>query len=184
MCSILTGTYSRSGFLKDDKAEVQEQVLIRWQAADNAYATYFERKGIQPDCARCHKAHCCRQLALSTEEEALMIRRQVKTWPQKKQKALNHRLAALPNVARENFRGDCPFLINERCSIYAVRPMACRIFHSLNKSKCKRRRKALDASLYSLLSEQNVGLRKWLEDNGGSAKVVAMPIWMKYHIDD
>ncbi len=168
---------------KTDEAP-EAQVRRAWVQVDFDYGEHFRRKGQGPDCERCHKAFCCRQLALSTEEEAVLIREVVRQWPQKKQRQLSERLAALPNHARSNYDGECPFLVNERCQVYEVRPMACRMFHSLNKSKCKRRTKALDEELYSALLANNKRLREGLESSGGRAKVVVMPIWMKYHWQD
>lgn len=162
--------------------DAKQHIRQTWVTVDFEYQAHFRDKGEPPDCEQCHKAHCCRQLALSTEEEALLIRETVRQWPQKKQQQLATRLAALPNHARESFQGACPFLVNERCQIYEVRPMACRIFHSLNKSKCKRRKKALDETLFSALSQRNRELREWLQEHGAAAKVIVMPIWMKYHL--
>lgn len=104
----------------------------------------------------------------------MIIRDAVRRWPHKKRRRLKQRLTALPNEAR----------VNKPCQAYDIRPMACRIFHSLNKSSCKRGRKALDQELYSALSDRNRAPREWLDSNGASAKVVAMPIWMKYHLND
>ena len=166
-----------------DNSNQRQVELVRehWQRVDRRYAEYFSERGVEPDCCDCHKAHCCRQLALGTESEARLIRDAVRRWSPGKQAALRRRLQALPKVARDNFSGACPFLVDERCQVYAVRPLACRAFHSMNKSRCKRRIKDPDPVLFSELSDHNRALRQRLSESGGEADVVAIALWMKHH---
>ena len=164
-----------------DREQYVSLVRGQWLRVDSRYQDHFEQSGRQPDCVGCHKAYCCRQLVLSTEAEARIIRDFVSRWPRRKQQALARRLQALPNAARENFSDPCPFLVEERCQVYSVRPLACRAFHSMNKSRCKRRLKAVDPALFSELSEYNRELRQRLAQSEDGSDVVATAIWMKYH---
>ena len=131
------------------------QIRIVWDTVDDDYRRHFEQRGTEPDCVACRKAHCCRQLAISTEEEALIIRDRVRQWPRKKRERLAQRLAALPNEARENFRGECPFLSNERCQVYDVRPIDGQVDDLLGeiRSRAQRGERTLVTTLTKRMAE-------------------------------
>jgi Fe-S-cluster containining protein len=110
-----------------------------------------EAKGRTISCkAGC--AACCRHLALISDVEARALADLVERAPEPRRSDLRARFAAaarrlrdsalidridvagglsadrLMALARDYFRAgiDCPFLEDERCSIYAERPMVCR----------------------------------------------------------
>lgn len=81
---------------------------------------------------------CCHQAITITEPEAALIGKTIGRAP-----------ALVPPVTRDQFMSGeirdrrleevkqytgkpCPFLVNDRCSVYAVRPVICRLHHSMH----------------------------------------------------
>lgn len=126
------------------------------QAFDDAVigvaADKVERAGLKVSC-RAGCGACCRQLAPVSEAEAVHLAEVVDSWPAERQAELRERfratlealgthgllkrlrrpaslksLAARRKIGEEYFRLalPCPFLEEERCSIYPQRPLACR----------------------------------------------------------
>jgi uncharacterized protein len=86
--------------------------------------------GPAPAC-RAGCAHCCRLPVQATDPELLQLARAVAGWPAAEQAALIARLQAhAPGQS-------CAFLQDERCTVYAWRPGACRKAHSLSVSACE-----------------------------------------------
>ncbi|WP_228894929.1 YkgJ family cysteine cluster protein [Acidovorax sp. Leaf73] len=144
----------RSAFLQSIARVRQRaaQVLRQSQGADDTVAfiaqlhrgldTVAEQArttGPQPACqAGC--AHCCHLRVEATEPEVFHIAQHLRAQPAE---ALADALSALhrhvttaalnpTNPARQA----CSFLVDERCSIYPVRPAACRKAHSLSAQHC------------------------------------------------
>ncbi len=109
----------------------QEQV-------DHARAA-VERKGVRFDCKRgC--SWCCRSFRVDAlPQEIFRIARELRR--RDELAPLLAALSAYSERARQasNDRRDraCPFLVDDACSIYAVRPMMCRKCNSLDVEQCK-----------------------------------------------
>ncbi len=88
---------------------------------------------------------CCFQPVYITTQEAILIyefmsqslspeiQRMIKTNVHSKFK----KTKGLTEEKKQTIRHACPFLIEGNCSVYPVRPMACRIYLSSNVSSCK-----------------------------------------------
>ncbi|MCL1821349.1 MAG: YkgJ family cysteine cluster protein [Prolixibacteraceae bacterium] len=68
--------------------------------------------------------------------------------------AKNTVVSALPDKEMLNYKSACPLLRDNACMAYAARPMACRIYLSMNIASCKRFfEKPSDKSNYPALLE-------------------------------
>lgn len=93
---------------------------------------------------RCH--WCCYQtIALSAPEVLLIVGYLCAELNEKQRAGIVHKLRELDKHTRnrtvqerEKLRSPCAFLRGKRCSIYAVRPMACAGFTSYNVADCKK----------------------------------------------
>lgn len=120
--------------------------------AEQARAT-----GPQPACqAGC--AHCCHLRVEATEPEVFHIAQHLRAQPAE---ALADALSALhrhvttaalnpTNPARQA----CSFLVDERCSIYPVRPAACRKAHSLSAPHCAEQSPTIPQNLRLLVDAE------------------------------
>ena len=90
-------------------------------------------------------AWCCHQPVYMTTQEALLIFEYIlQAFDREQQKTLRtnaekkyKKTKGLPEEKKQNIIHACPFLANGACSIYPVRPMACRIYLSSDKQSCK-----------------------------------------------
>ena len=95
--------------------------------------------GPVPDC-RAGCAYCCHVRVEATDPEIFYIARRVRKWPAAQ---LADLLAKLRGCVAEQRAGSgdtrqaCAFLVDERCSIYEVRPASCRKAHSLSVKQCE-----------------------------------------------
>ena len=146
------------------------QVLRQSQGADDTVAfiaqlhrgldTVAEQArttGPQPACqAGC--AHCCHLRVEATEPEVFHIAKHLRAQPAE---ALADALSALhrhvttaalnpTNPARQA----CSFLVDERCSIYPVRPAACRKAHSLSAQHCAEQSATIPQNLRLLVDAE------------------------------
>ena len=162
----------RSAFLQSIARVRQRaaQVLRQSQGADGAVAfiaqlhrgldTVAEQAratGPQPACqAGC--AHCCHLRVEATEPEVFHIAKHLRAQPAE---ALADALSALhrhvttaalnpTNPARQA----CSFLVDERCSIYPVRPAACRKAHSLSAPHCAEQSATIPQNLRLLVDAE------------------------------
>lgn len=120
-------------------------------AADELLGAAERRAGARASC-RAGCAACCRQLVPLADAEARDMRRMIERLPDKRRSAVEARFeqakaqleargllellrdtSAIPPDGLEALGRlylsawiDCPFLENERCTIYQRRPMACR----------------------------------------------------------
>ena len=120
--------------------------------AEQARAT-----GPQPACqAGC--AHCCHLRVEATEPEVFHIAQYLRAQPAD---ALADALSALhrhvtpaalnpTNPARQA----CSFLVDDRCSIYPVRPAACRKAHSLSAPHCAEQSPTIPQNLRLLVDAE------------------------------
>lgn len=78
-------------------------------------------------------SHCCYQAVAVNTREARIIADYIGRAPKKIDDSYETYL--LNNAFQEKYkRTACTFLVDGRCSIYAVRPVVCRIHHSIEDS--------------------------------------------------
>lgn len=95
-------------------------------------------RGVQFDCRKgC--TYCCRLEVNAYPQESFRIARTLRERPN-----LELLIAALADHAEKNRevtdkrqRDNCPFLVDQACSIYEIRPIMCRRMHSLDVERCK-----------------------------------------------
>ncbi|CAN7301216.1 YkgJ family cysteine cluster protein [Acidovorax sp. LjRoot38] len=162
----------RSAFLQSIARVRQRaaQVLRQSQGADDTVAfiaqlhrgldTVAEQArttGPQPACqAGC--AHCCHLRVEATEPEVFHIAQYLRAQPAE---ALADALSALQrHVATAALnptnpaRQACSFLVDDRCSIYPVRPAACRKAHSLSAQHCAEQSATIPQNLRLLVDAE------------------------------
>lgn len=90
---------------------------------------------------------CCFQPVYLTTQEALLIYEyvmqafdslQIKTI-QSKSKSKFKKTRNLTEEKKQSIIHACPFLVDNSCSVYPVRPMACRIYLSMDVDSCKKK---------------------------------------------
>lgn len=74
-------------------------------------------------------SHCCSMTTMLYQHEAEVISR-VSGKPMEEIPMRPYEVAL--QQARMHFGTPCPFLVDSRCSVYEVRPLVCRLHHSLN----------------------------------------------------
>jgi Fe-S-cluster containining protein len=113
--------------------------------------------------------HCCYQVVGVTPPEALAIADHLRNDVPHTER---ERIAARVSEAHERARGltsverfspehPCPFLESGHCTIYAVRPLACRGMNSLSASECAKRLREPEARAAFLTN--GVGSHSFLE---------------------
>jgi Fe-S-cluster containining protein len=84
--------------------------------------------------------HCCHVRVEALEPEVFLIARELRQWPDQKLGEvivrLQNHVAIVKSMPVEQHRIACPFLQQNLCSIYAVRPSVCRKAHSFDVTKC------------------------------------------------
>lgn len=114
--------------------------------------------GPVPDC-RAGCAHCCSLRVEATEPEIFRIVRKLRELPAAEVAALVERLR-LRVLAKDRAppgadRLDCSFLMQgSLCSIYEVRPAACRKAHSLSVAACAARADVIPQNLRLVLDAE------------------------------
>jgi hypothetical protein len=84
-------------------------------------------------------AFCCSLRVEATEPEVFLITRELKKWTSTQLTTILeklHKHAEATNAEAHPHRTNCAFLENNLCSIYEVRPAACRKAHSLSAACC------------------------------------------------
>lgn len=103
-------------------------------------------------------SYCCSVRVHATEPEIFLIAAQLRERPADQLKIVLNRLkdhaAVASLVSTANHRTACPFLENSLCSIYPVRPAACRKAHSLDAQPCQKISAELPQSLNILLKSE------------------------------
>lgn len=120
--------------------------------AEQAHAT-----GPQPACqAGC--AHCCHLRVEATEPEVFRIAQHLRALPAAARADATHALQRHVSSAALNptnpARQACSFLVDERCSIYPVRPAACRKAHSLSAPHCAEQSPTIPQNLRLLVDAE------------------------------
>ena len=101
--------------------------------------------------------HCCKTMAVSAHEvEAEAIASYLRSLPQTEQrliiKSLREQADVEARIEKMPYRQACAFLENGRCSIYEIRPIACRRWVSSEVQDCT------DGDLSNLNHAQNVSM--------------------------
>jgi uncharacterized protein len=130
-------------------AAVQTVVLLH-KGAD-ALAARAAADAEQPPLA-CKPgcAHCCRLLVHTTQPEVFALAQHMQQWPADQLATAVQRLQERVAAPAEP-EGFCALLVNQRCSVYAVRPAACRKAHSLDVRACETRAAVVPQNLQLVL---------------------------------
>lgn len=101
---------------------------VTWLAQERGVAL-----ACQPGCA-----HCCEARVEVLPDEAGLIAQALRDWPEPAQAELRQTLLAQARQRRAQpwVRLPCALLREQRCSVYAARPAACRKAHSLDAQAC------------------------------------------------
>jgi Fe-S-cluster containining protein len=96
------------------------------------------RKGAHFDCAKgC--SFCCRLKVECYAQEAFRIAHELRQRGDVSEitQTLANHIDRNKNVEEKRAREPCPFLVDQACSIYSVRPAACRKCASTDVERCK-----------------------------------------------
>ncbi len=128
-------------FVEADATRKPLHVALFVQRFLDYYVDYYEtnnRNAAKPACEPgCDL--CCHLPVILSVPEALIVGQYVKEKFDEKErrKFVERAQKKLDDVRKgENPFGPCAFLENHRCSIYRVRPLSCRKWHSMNMDKC------------------------------------------------
>jgi hypothetical protein len=110
--------------------------------ADGVFAQSPDR----PPACRAGCAHCCHQTVAVTAPEVFAIHAHLRATRTPDEldafagriRAVDDRTRGMATLDRVSPDFPCPFLVDERCSIYEARPLACRGTNSLDASACER----------------------------------------------
>jgi hypothetical protein len=100
----------------------------------------------RPPACRAGCAHCCHQTVGVTAPEVFAIHAHLRATRTPDEldafagrlRAVDDRTRGMATLDRVSPDFPCPFLVDERCSIYEARPLACRGTNSLDASACER----------------------------------------------
>ncbi len=128
-------------------ANLKAAIGAMYEAVDGLLEAFLERAGSDGKPAECKKgcAFCCHQPVFAVTHEMLFLKDFIsQNSPRNKQDAFIERsreksLLTLNKSIEEQqkIKFACPFLENNTCSVYEVRPMACRIYLSSSLKSCE-----------------------------------------------
>lgn len=176
------------------------EVMRRVQAACDTLVEEVTRGHVPPVSCRAGCAHCCRQPVFITPLEGVAIRDYVERKGMARTVAARIRryleqirarkrgmegLRALwdnvrglgpapsPPLRRAVYGPDCPFLRNNRCTIYPVRPLMCREHISFDDpEKCRR-----DEPFLGLEKPRFSEVTAWLTQRAVAPEEQMLPVW-------
>ncbi|MCE9633597.1 MAG: YkgJ family cysteine cluster protein [Methylophilales bacterium] len=116
-------------------------------------------QGEQFDC-KVGCSHCCHVRVEAIEPEIFQIAHELNKLPSVELASLIERLQKHAILAKDlsvqDHRIPCPLLKDNLCSIYPVRPAACRKVHSYDVEKCKTRGSEIPESLEVILKSETL----------------------------
>jgi hypothetical protein len=159
------------------------------QGADVELAELARSAPPPPFACRAGCAWCCHVLVVvSVAEVARIVRHLQATLDEASYTALHERCVALAaerhamSAARWNrARHACPLLIQDQCSVYPVRPFACRGMNSLDASACQREYEARAGKLPIYSPQQQLfgftreAIARGVAKNGGPGLLELIP---------
>jgi Fe-S-cluster containining protein len=100
-----------------------------------------KKPGVHFDCkAGC--SYCCSLRVAATPPEVFLIARHIRQLPAETQTELLEKLKVRSEAARgvstEDFFFHCTLLAHGQCTVYALRPVMCRKYLSLDVEECKK----------------------------------------------
>ncbi|WP_234461062.1 YkgJ family cysteine cluster protein [Burkholderia pseudomallei] len=110
-----------NALLRSPKSKV-EKVYAIWALADRFYASTGKNVACKRGCS-----HCCHVAVAVTVPEAEAIGKRIGRIPRKVPLRMDAKIGV-----ESGYHNPCTFLRNGECSIYANRPLACRIQYSLD----------------------------------------------------
>ncbi len=131
--------------LKQALIEIMKSAYASIDGLIRSFRRRCSREGLRIDCRK-NCSWCCSQAVLVSTHEVLYIF----SWMENglgpgqkaaiREKALKKDRLTRGMEAGEflRFMHPCPFLENKSCLIYPARPMACRIFLSMDAGSCRR----------------------------------------------
>lgn len=130
------GQVAASAMLKSPTAL---PIAVRmYRSIDDAITAEVKKKNL-PTACRAGCSYCCYYRVVASPLEIIAISEHIKgTWSQQRQEWIgqriaDHRMATSHLTPEQHTRSNiqCPFLEDNRCSIYAIRPIACRTHHEV-----------------------------------------------------
>lgn len=120
---MTAGSAFRVAFPEDEAREAWLPLLLdAYAALDAGLAAAVAASGRRPAC-RAGCTACCRQPIPASSLEVLGL-----TWFVYRHSRGRRRRSVRRALATARESMDCPFLVEEACAAYAVRPLACREF--------------------------------------------------------
>jgi len=148
------------------------------------------RQGALGDIFKCRKgcSRCCRLSVDVPLFELFYIATQVAKWPSDDLLSLLQRLRQYKRIAsgeqRETHDTACPFLVNDLCTIYPIRPFVCRKLYSLDIQTCIERQPMEETLLYARTAAILVGAVQAYEAQGFRRRDYSMAIGVLKALDD
>ena len=133
-----------------DQSDLGRIAIERFcQLADSAFQRYereLEQAGPAEIACKSGCSYCCRALKVSVSlPEIFLLKLHVTSLPAAEGAALRERIADTYSRTRDNNTQErllqhesCPLLVDNRCSVYEVRPLSCRAAVSFDADACRR----------------------------------------------
>lgn len=149
---------------EDPSKSVQSAMKQAYEMMDGFIAELLGHGAKEGKSAECRKgcAWCCSQAVYAGNHELIYLKNYMAEVMSEEDKAKVEELAKTKFNLTQNLsvtqlltnRHACPLLSNGACSVYAARPMACRIYLSFNELSCQMKyNNKLDANTYPQLME-------------------------------
>lgn len=110
----------------------------RAQKETDRVSEEVKNRGVRFDCRKgC--SYCCKLEVNAYPQETFRIARALNERPNREAliAALAEHVERNRGVTEKQQRQTCPFLVDQACSIYELRPIMCRRMHSLDVERCK-----------------------------------------------